>query len=278
MGKTYVSVTSAQFSSMTVAQLRNYKALVFADPNCASSTAYLPTTNLANLYGAVNGNVVVIGTDELYHWGQGGATMASSVLAYVASEPGKTGLYASFSCYYHGASPQPVPFLAPLTTDQAFKVQGAPGCFNNAHIVAVSPALRGLTDASVSNWSCSVHEVFFSFPKEFIPLAIARGISGAGSIRFADGSFGIPYILARGATLSPIACGDRVVVHPQEQCDSGTGCTVKCVCGDGYKPTAPVSVNCQCVYHIMTLSYLFSARHVRPVWIQRKARECYLLY
>lgn len=178
--------------------------------------------------------------------------MSTSVLRYVASDPSRTGLYASFSCYYHGAKPQPVPFLAPLTTDRSFQTTGAPGCFNNAHIVASSPALSGLTDSSASNWSCSVHEVFHSFPKEFIPLAIARGISGAGSMRFADGSFGVPYILARGATLSPINCGDRVVTQPQESCDSGTGCTPKCQCADGYKPTAPISNNCQRTFYSAT--------------------------
>lgn len=248
MKKTYTSVNAAQFASMSVAQLKSYRAIVFADPNCKSSTSYLPSTNLANLRRAVDGNIVVIGTDELYHWHEGGSTMSSSVLAYVASDPRTTGLYASFSCYYHGASPQAVPFLAPWTTSAAFQVAGAPGCFNNAHIVASSPALRGLTDRSVSNWSCSVHEVFRSFPPEFIPLAIARGISGTGSLKFADGSFGIPYILARGATLSPVNCGDKIVTTPQEECDGGTGCTPKCKCGDGYQKKSPPSGACTRTY------------------------------
>lgn len=50
------------------------------------------------------------------------------------------------------------------------------GCFNSAHIVATHPALTGLTDSTLSNWSCSVHEAFDSWPLSFEVLAIAQGI------------------------------------------------------------------------------------------------------
>ena len=85
------------------------------------------------------------------------------------------------------AANTPVPVL-----DQfgAFTVTGV-GCYNNAHIVAAHPALTGMTDASLSNWSCSVHEAFDGFPGSFLPLVIANGIA-QGAINFPDGSSGPP--------------------------------------------------------------------------------------
>jgi cysteine-rich repeat protein len=79
---------------------------------------------------------------------------------------------------------------------------------------------------------------------ESIPLAIAR-TTGAGALSFADGSVGVPYILARGEYISPIKCGDGIV-DATEECDDGNtapndGCSEKCkkeVCGDGIKQTA----------------------------------------
>jgi hypothetical protein len=44
-----------------------------------------------------------------------------------------------------------------------------------------------------------VHEVFRSFPSgSFIPLVIARNITGVGNLTFGDGTNGVPYILASG--------------------------------------------------------------------------------
>lgn len=54
----------------------------------------------------------------------------------------------------------------------------------------------------MSNWGNSLHEVITSYPSSFVPLAIAVGVTGTGSQRFADGSSGVPYILARGVTPS----------------------------------------------------------------------------
>src|SRR5262249_38147346 len=119
------------------------------------------------------------------------------------------------------------------------------GCFNSSHIVVEdSPALAGLTDTILSNWSCSVHEAFDGFPtagsSPFIPLAIARSAPGGGTLSFADGSSGIPYILARGAV--PVKCGDGIQ-QSTEECDDGASngtcgdrCSSICTlhrCGDG---------------------------------------------
>src|SRR5206468_3056583 len=67
------------------------------------------------------------------------------------------------------------------------------------------PAVSSSTDATLSNWSCSVHEAFDGYPTSFLALAIARDPAGGppfpGSMSFPDGSHGVPYIVARGKGL-----------------------------------------------------------------------------
>lgn len=75
-----------------------------------------------------------------------------------------------------------------------FTVRGV-GCYDGIKIVADSPALDGVTDATLSNWGCSVHEAFDTWPSDFGVLAVD---TDAGSnYEAADGTTGRPYILAR---------------------------------------------------------------------------------
>jgi len=124
-----------------------------------------------------------------------------------------------------------------------FEVEGnlTGSCYNEAHIVASSPALASLTDTALSNWTCSVHEAFTSYPSSgptsFEALAIARNILGPGSQTFGDGSVGIPYIISRGAT--PFGCGNG---HWEpglgEDCDDGSL---------NGTPGDPCSSSCKCL-------------------------------
>ncbi len=195
-GKTPVVISSATWSGMTAAQFDAYDAIVLGDPTCSGSAPSAPAANASTWSSVVDGNVVVIGTDETYHQSQGGAMLMEKAAAFSVAQAGKTGAYISLSCYYHATSPfTPVPMLNGFGT---FTVTGV-GCYNDAHIVATHPALSGLTDATLSNWSCSVHEAFDSWPLSFEVLAIARGIGT--SYTATDGSTGTPYILARGVTV-----------------------------------------------------------------------------
>jgi cysteine-rich repeat protein len=248
LGFTPVCVDAATWSAMTTAEFKTYRQLDLGDATCTSVTAAAAAeANRATWSAAVDGNIILVGTDPVFHSSfgpggpQGGDQVVENAIAFAGDEPTKTGLYISLSCYYHGvASSTPVPLL-----DQfgPFTVTGV-GCYNDAHIVAVHPALIGLTDASLSGWGCSVHEAFDSFPADFLPLVIAQGIAGAGSMTFPDGTFGIPYILARGEKLSPILCGNNIL-EAGEECDDGNtnngdGCSAQCkieipisFCGDG---------------------------------------------
>jgi hypothetical protein len=130
--------------------------------------------------------------------------------AFTVAQTGKTGAYISLSCYYDSTDPlTPVPLLDGFGT---FTVTGV-NCYNDAHIVATHPALDGLTDATLSNWSCSVHEAFDTWPLSFEVLAIAENFGD--SFTAPDGTVGTPYILARGVeVISDIDLGPAEATNP----------------------------------------------------------------
>lgn len=181
-----------------------------------------------------------MGSDPVFHTRFGNAGINQWTINAInvsIADRTKTGAYISLSCAYDSTPDNtPIPMLAPLG---AFTARGG-SCDNLVHLVAVSPALAGLTDSTMSGWSCSIHNGFDIFPSAFIPLAIGEGLTGGGIRTFADGSVGVPYILSRG--LAPILCGDGVI-QSTEQCDDGSRngvlgdpCSLDCRlhwCGDG---------------------------------------------
>ncbi len=175
-------VSAATWGAMTTAQFAAYDGIILGDPTCTGlGSATAAINNRAVWSAAVDGNMIVIGTDEVFHNSQGGQQLTTSAVKFAADATGKTGLMVSLSCYYHGTAPlTPIPLLDQFGT--GFKASGV-GCYNDAHIVATHPALAGLTDASLSNWSCSVHEAISDFPTDFLPLASR---SRRDRARFAD--------------------------------------------------------------------------------------------
>ncbi|WP_257453135.1 kelch repeat-containing protein [Archangium lipolyticum] len=236
-------VSEAQWAAMTAADFASYRAIILGDASCAGLTVVQAAVNNRNVWGPiVDGNVIIVGTDFVHHYEYTGTRNS---IAFAAFQTGKTGAYISLSCYYHGIqSNTQVKLLEPFG---GFTVTGV-GCYDAAHIVAQHDALNGLTDRQLSGWNCSVHEAFDVYPDaDFTALVIAldrdstMGPRWPGSRDFADGSHGVPYILARGAT--PVMCGDGVVQYPEE-CDAGkatngtpgTACSAVCRlhwCGDG---------------------------------------------
>jgi len=208
--------------------LTAYRVVILADPQCGHRPA-LPVIP-GNWGTDITGNVVIVGTDNYFHASSGGDQLVQKSMAYILSNP-KTGAFISLSCYYDydifpnpSAPPgTPVPLLDNAFASSAgnFTVHGlsvpvAGGtstCFNNAHITATHPALTGLTDAILSNWGCSVHEVFDSWPADFVVLAIAK--NSGSSYTAPDGTVGSPYILARGdiAVLSDISLSPATAVN-----------------------------------------------------------------
>lgn len=203
-------VSAATWSTMTTAQFAAYDAIVLGDPTCSGLGSAAAAIANNTVWGpAVDGNKIFVGTDPVFHYRFTRndiyqVTYNAVKFAADSASAGKTGVYIALSCYYHGTAPNtPVPLLDPFGS---FTMTGV-GCYNDAHIVATHPALAGLTDAILSNWSCSVHEAFDGWPSTFLPLAIARG-DFSGAMDFPDGSRGTPYILASGEGLRLISTID----------------------------------------------------------------------
>ena len=196
-GLTVDIVDATTWTSMTAADFSAYRLIILGDPTCGSlGAAQVAAASNATTWGPViDGNIVITGTDPVYHAGQGGEVLTRRAIDFAMAQPAKTGAYISLSCYYHDTeAATAVPLLDGIGSG-GFTVGGV-GCFNNAHIVAESPALAGLTDADLSGWSCSVHEAFESWPAGLIPLAIAKDFDS--SYTSSDGTQGPPYILAGG--------------------------------------------------------------------------------
>ena len=270
LGLTAKVVTVAEWQTMSTADFAAYKAIVLADPDCSSDptvVSFLSDTK-ATWGPAIQGNIVLIGkhmfsipstrrelistgTDPTFHFSSGTAgagVLIDNAIRFAAagvSSTGasQTGLYFALSCYYTDVDSATVDALSYFGD---FEVRGNLDCYNEAHIVASSPALGTLDDAALSDWSCSVHEAFSVYPSVgvngFQALAIAKDIIGVGSQTFGDGTIGLPYIISRGAT--PAGCGNGIW-EPSfgEECDdgknngaSGDPCSISCKCLSG-RPT-----------------------------------------
>ena len=241
LGLTVDVVDATAWAAMTASQFAAYRVIILGDADCSGPGTAAIAAAEANrtVWGPqVDGNIIVNGTDPVFHSSSGGIDMTNSAVAFAADASGKTGLYLSLSCYYHGtAAATPVPVLDPFGT---FTVTGV-GCYNDAHIVASHPALAGLTDTSISNWSCSVHEAFDAWPKTgagaFTVLAIARNIGT--SYTAPDGSVGTPYVLARGEGL---AAGDISLSPATASNPIGTSHTLTALVTSGGTPLAGKTV------------------------------------
>jgi hypothetical protein len=170
-------------------------------------------------------------------------TMVRPCSSITPSGGQQTGLYFSLSQYYDTISNGNTAFVDALSYFGTFQVTGNLNCYDQVDIVASSPAIDTLTDADLSNWSCSVHEAFSIFPTQglqgFQAIAIADGVVAPGTQTFGDGHSGLPYIITRGAT--PAGCGDgKWDSNLGEECDdgsnngkTGSACSISCKCLSG---------------------------------------------
>jgi len=237
---------------MTTADFAKYKAIIIPDCMCNTSLGTIKfLDDTKSVWSpAVTGNMVIIGTDPSFHakWFNlpGAFAMMRDAISLVATGDRGTGMYFSLSCYYQSAA-KPVA-IEPLSEIGDFQVRGnlSHPCLNNAHLVAESSAMTALNDSIASNWNCSVHEAFSEYPRTgssgFEALAIALNATGPGEQSFADGTSGIPYIIARGAT--PLGCGNNITESAyKEDCDDGAA---------NGTPQSLCSPSCKCLYGVLS--------------------------
>ena len=228
-----------------------YRAIIIGDPGCITSTSnYLAALTALNTTKAVwtpavAGNVILLGTDNAAHasGGIGAAKTIDRGIAFAVNDPTKTGFYYALSCYYDFTAPATNATLVPhLSRFGTFKVRNyGSKCFDTAHIVATHPIFTTfppLTDAELSGWGYSAHEVFTTWPSDFVVLTIA--VTNSASYTATDGTVGAPYILVRGEgvkVISPIDLGPLQATN-----DVGTTHTVCASISTNVTPYAGVAV------------------------------------
>jgi alpha-tubulin suppressor-like RCC1 family protein len=189
------------WASKTTADFAAFDAIVFGDQPICFEDPGRWSTAVANHQvwsSAVTGNMIINGTDPDFH---GKSQLVHQSVQFAGSDPAAgPGLYVSLSCGYQTATGFPTPLLAGFGD---FVVRGLTNCPNDAHKVAEHPTLTGIDDAYLSNWRCSTHEVFDSWPSDFQPLAIIQdgAPNGTGNVyTAADGQSGYVYMLASGVS------------------------------------------------------------------------------
>lgn len=199
LGLQPVLASDAVWRSLSAAQFDDYRALVIGDTGGNSTATFQAATDTASAWGPVaDGNSIIIGTDPVAHGIQGGDRLVDNGIAFAVADGNRTGTYITLGDAYDGAGPNTAVPLLDRLAGGGFEVASA-GCFDDAHIVAEHAALDGISDASLSNWGCSIHEGFDRWPGAYQVLAIARNQGSAFTA--SDGTVGTPYILAAGAGL-----------------------------------------------------------------------------
>jgi uncharacterized repeat protein (TIGR01451 family) len=215
LGFTVEVVTDAAvWNAKTTDDFKTYKAIDLPDNFCQgpSQTAIDSRTVWAP---AVTGNILIVGGDPELHSGSraGAVALVKNGIGFAADDPGKTGLWVALGCSTNSA---PV-----LDQFGSFTIGGQGS--NSIHIVAVHPALAGLTDALLSNWGTSTHLKFEAFPESFVPLAIQLDGTAPGVLSFADGTSGTPFLLVRGSGVQ--AVGLNLTASASDSVEAGSDLT-----------------------------------------------------
>jgi len=200
---TVMSITEANWATRNTAFFSSFDAIIIGDPNSPNLSLLNTLVDTRTKWSpAIKGNVIILGTDPSDHRSSSETLMLNGMKFAVSG--GGTGLYISLSEYYQHSAPTALKVMSEFGS---FRVRGAPNaCHDAAHVVGGSVALPPLPDSLLSNWRCSIHEVFEAYPTPFKPYAIASGVTGVGSKKFPDGSAGTPYILARGISNACDTC------------------------------------------------------------------------
>ncbi len=261
-GFTVTVVDDATWSSMTAAQFAAYQVIIIGDPTCGDTvSAGSVAQSNASVWEPVvmnsGGNKVLIGTDPTFHndgptGTRRGDLLEANGIAFAGAVPGATGAYVDLSCTYDSTpAGTPVPILDGLSTQGAGQFtaigEGAvSACATGVNVVAQSGPTTGLTDADLSNWSCSVHEAFDKFPADYTPLALAPSSSGFPSSYCANDvgtgalACGSPYVMVSGSGVT--VSSDISLAPPTQTLAVGSSATLTATVTNGGVPQAGKTV------------------------------------
>ena len=184
-GFTVTIVDDATWASMTAAEFGAYELLIVGDPTCVGS---LPTGLVASapVWGPVvlgmdggrtqAGNRIVIGTDPVFHAGQGGVVLVNEGIAFAGLQPDRTGMYLDLTCagFQVAQVLTLVNAISSPTASGTWTVDSGPPCGGSVSLIAEVPGSFPTLDTSdLQGWGCSVHEAFPTFKADFAALAVA---------------------------------------------------------------------------------------------------------
>jgi len=193
-GFTVDVVDAATWGAMTAAQFADYQMIVVGDPTCGSLPAVV-SENATALADAVMaraggnskaGNRILIGTDPVFHFAQGGSALINAAIDFAGVQEGASGLYLDFTCgdidWDSNGTPDGQDKLLPLLTADpsgAWAQNQSPPCGGDVSLISNADQFATLTSAQLRGWSCSVHETFPTFPTDWSALAIATDTTSA---------------------------------------------------------------------------------------------------
>jgi MYXO-CTERM domain-containing protein len=246
LGWNVTVVDGTTWDSMTAGEFAIYQLLVIGDPTCGSELG-AAQSNASAWVPVVSGNILIIGTDPVYHYNYSGAPGAGVLmydgLNYAGAQTGATGLYLDLSCAYtSGYTGTTDPILNAIKS--GFTITSAL-CTDTPQVVATASELVGVTTNDLSDWSCSVHEFLATWPSDFVPVVIDDNatpscgtwpISGGGTVT------GCPYIVARGG----ISAGDVNLTGSPPSLNTGSTETLTATVQDGGTPVSGATVTFTC--------------------------------
>ena len=186
-GFTVTIVSDAAWGAMTATQFSNYQLIIVGDPD--GGVPQVVSQNATALANAVMdrvgtntkaGNRLLIGTDPVAHFSQGGNRLIATGIDFAGVQEGASGLYLTISDidldYDGNGTPDVQDKLLPrltIDTTPGWTQNQFPPCGGDVSLISNTAQFSSLTSTDLRAWNCSVHESFPSFPSDWNALAIA---------------------------------------------------------------------------------------------------------
>ena len=225
-GFTVTVVTDAVWDAMTAAQFGAFDLLIIGDPTCSNSSANAAISNSATWAPVVMGtaggrtqagNRILIGTDPVFHFGQGGSALIPRGIRFAGAQTGRTGLYFTTSCTSSTFLPAILTTLDSLSTGTGtWTANNVPPCGGSVSLIASEPSFAGLTSANLQGWGCSVHTTYPTFKSDWNALAVATDTPTTPTCGVDPNTgmsrCGQAYILVAGSSI--VVVSDSIALSP----------------------------------------------------------------